>query len=34
MNHSARFWRLVQAVCPDYRASEAWLKAHSRRVGL
>ena len=26
MNHSAAFWREVARVCPDYRASEAWLK--------
>ncbi|MBI4657800.1 MAG: M48 family metallopeptidase [Verrucomicrobia bacterium] len=29
MNHSARFWREVERVCPDYRAAEAWLKRHS-----
>jgi predicted metal-dependent hydrolase len=28
MNHSARFWALVEAVCPDFRDSERWLKAH------
>jgi len=28
MNHSARFWALVEAACPDFRASERWLKAH------
>ena len=26
MNHSAAFWKEVLRVCPDYRASEAWLK--------
>ena len=28
MNHSARFWALVEAACPDFRPSERWLKAH------
>ena len=26
MNHSARFWKLVEEACPDYRAAERWLK--------
>lgn len=30
MNHSARFWRQVETVCPDYRTAEQWLKQHSR----
>jgi predicted metal-dependent hydrolase len=29
MNHSARFWREVERVCPDYHAAERWLKQHS-----
>jgi len=29
MNHSARFWREVESVCPGYRAAEDWLKQHS-----
>lgn len=28
MNHSPRFWREVQSVCPDYPAAERWLKQH------
>ena len=28
LNHSAKFWKCVAAVCPDYRAAEAWLKAN------
>jgi predicted metal-dependent hydrolase len=26
MNHSARYWKLVAAAFPDYRAAEQWLK--------
>jgi predicted metal-dependent hydrolase len=29
-NHSIRFWRLVEAACPGFRAAEAWLQAHGR----
>jgi len=29
MNHSARFWRQVQIVCPEYEAAESWLKQNS-----
>jgi predicted metal-dependent hydrolase len=29
MNHSRRFWREVERVCPDFRAAERWLKQHS-----
>ncbi|HEY9172550.1 MAG TPA: SprT family zinc-dependent metalloprotease [Verrucomicrobiae bacterium] len=29
MNHSARFWRLVEDVCPAYRQAERWLKQHA-----
>lgn len=30
MNHSARFWRQVELVCPDYQVAERWLKNNSR----
>lgn len=30
MNHSRRFWTLVEAACPDYAAAEKWLDAHER----
>jgi predicted metal-dependent hydrolase len=32
MNHSAKYWRVVAQLCPDYRAAEAWLKAHGRQL--
>ena len=29
MNHSARFWREVEGVCPEYKAAEKWLRQNS-----
>lgn len=29
MNHSARFWREVKSVCPNYKIAESWLKPHA-----
>ena len=37
MNHSPRFWRLVQRICPDHDSAKAWLDAHGsdlHRYGL
>ncbi|MGH7941478.1 MAG: M48 family metallopeptidase [Limisphaerales bacterium] len=31
MNHSARFWKEVERVCPDYQSAKLWLK---RNPGL
>jgi predicted metal-dependent hydrolase len=28
MNHSVRFWRLVERICPDFRRAKTWLDAH------
>ncbi len=28
MNHSRRFWRLVDGICPHMRRAKAWLDAH------
>jgi predicted metal-dependent hydrolase len=28
MNHSARFWRLVDSICPDMRRAKVWLDAN------
>jgi predicted metal-dependent hydrolase len=27
-NHSRRFWKEVENVCPDFRESERWLRVH------
>jgi predicted metal-dependent hydrolase len=29
MNHSPKFWREIERVCPDYRMARHWLKEHS-----
>lgn len=28
MNHSKRFWELVESMCPDYKKSKIWLKEY------
>jgi predicted metal-dependent hydrolase len=28
LNHSPRFWTLVESVCPEYRVARDWLKRH------
>ncbi len=30
MNHSDRFWREVERLCPDYKMAERWLKQHAK----
>ena len=34
MNHSPRFWALVEAQMPDYEAWKKWLKAHGSELGV
>jgi len=37
MNHSPRFWRLVQRLCPGHERAKAWLDVHGsdlHRYGL
>jgi len=34
MNHSGRFWRLVETMCPEFRTAEQWLRRHGRKVTL
>ena len=31
-NHSARFWRAVASVCPEWRTAERWLRQHGREL--
>jgi predicted metal-dependent hydrolase len=28
MNHSSRYWRLLNSMTPDVERAEAWLKSH------
>lgn len=28
MNHSARFWSLVERCCPEWQSQRSWLRAH------
>ena len=32
MNHSPRFWAVVEAVLPDYRKQRQWLKVNGERL--
>jgi predicted metal-dependent hydrolase len=37
MNHSPKFWRLVQRICPHHQGAKAWLDVHGadlHRYGL
>jgi predicted metal-dependent hydrolase len=31
-NHSRRFWKLVESVCPDFRDAEHWLKTTGKTL--
>jgi len=32
MNHSRRFWRLCEALCPQTRQARAWLNAEGAKL--
>lgn len=32
MNHSKKFWDIVEGLCPDYKASRKWLKQHGHEL--
>lgn len=34
MNHSKKFWSLVQSVCPEYKKHRQWLKEHGWQLAL
>jgi predicted metal-dependent hydrolase len=31
-NHSRKFWREVESVCPEWRDAERWLRKHGREI--
>jgi predicted metal-dependent hydrolase len=31
-NHSRKFWREVESVCPEWREAERWLRKHGREI--
>jgi predicted metal-dependent hydrolase len=33
MNHSPKFWKLVEQLCPDYAKHRRWLKTHGHELG-
>ena len=34
LNHSPRFWRQVESICPDYRLHRTWLKHNGHLLKL
>lgn len=34
MNHSARFWNIVEKIMPDYEDKETWLKKHGNQCKI
>ena len=32
MNHSRRFWEVVEKVCPHHRSHRQWLRKHGRSL--
>jgi len=31
MDHSPKFWKLVSAICPNFKDARAWLRGYSKR---
>jgi predicted metal-dependent hydrolase len=31
-NHSRRFWRVVEGLCPEWRDAERWLRKHGKEI--
>lgn len=34
MDHSKRFWKLVEQYCPNYKQAESWLKKHHQLLNF
>ncbi|MEG6523278.1 M48 family metallopeptidase [Desulfotomaculum sp. 1211_IL3151] len=34
MNHSKKFWALVERICPNYKVQRKWLKEHGTELTL
>ncbi|MDP2194282.1 MAG: SprT family zinc-dependent metalloprotease [Alphaproteobacteria bacterium] len=34
MNHSPKFWKVVESLHPSYQFSKQWLKAHGKKIML
>jgi predicted metal-dependent hydrolase len=34
MNHSVRFWAVVERVLPDYRERQKWLRELQRKLNV
>ena len=32
MNHSARFWRVVERICPDFERAKNWLNTQGNAL--
>lgn len=32
MNHSARFWQMVETICPRYEVAKEWLRLHGKEL--
>lgn len=33
-NHSRKFWKLVETICPDYKRHRKWLRVNGERLSL
>lgn len=33
-NHSPRFWKLVESLCPEFKRHRKWLREHGERLSL
>ena len=33
-NHSPRFWKLVEKICPDYKRQRKWLRVNGEKLNL